>query len=471
MAAHTLNMLRSRALQIGFIFAFLSLEATHATEWTGGLDLGFWHVRNNLLDNSRILENDGVDKVIIDKTFSSVILNLRAEGQNVFDATNFHIDARSVLNPLGNRYTVGADQNRYDIRQFALEFEHDTYDLWVGRQRILEAGNVGVDGLRTVFHLSSQTDLAFYGGIGNNPRNYTGNIGPYYEANPFTTKLQGAGTYLSTRAQKFQIDLALNALLFELKPDRIFVYSQTSYQLNSKWSVSGVAQYNLNGPSKLETLQASVITKPSKKFTNTLSAYRFVSLWYDRSGASVIPSGTVSDLTLIRGNEQNITSYYTVREHFMWNILSSNYIFGAVEYSKRSFDDLTRYKYTTGFRDPALFNSTWDLRVQTDLIQNFRGFSSIFDFMIGKDFADGVFHLDAGLSLYSNERDVFVGNVNSGNPRQTDEEYALRLIGTWMQSAKLAWNGSYTYNHEVDATNGNQDVNTHEFFVMSNIRF
>lgn len=460
---------QSRSVRIA-IFAALSFLCADAAEWSGGLDLGYWYLKNNISSGSSVIRDDGIGNILIDDSYSLFIFNFRAKGEEVFTSTNFHVDARSLLNPFDNRYSLGADQDRLDIRQFAFEIRGDSVDVWAGRQRILEAGNIGVDGLRTVLHMNEATDLAFYGGIGNNPRNYTGYIGPFYEGNPFTIKLQTAGAYVSTRLKDFQFDAAFNSLFFEFKPDRVFLFTQALYHVNPKWSLSGAMQFSFKGYTGFETLQTSVITRPTKKFTNTLSFYRFVALLYAESSASVIPPIIFSDPALVGGTNLNTTSYYSVRDHFMLNVMSSNYVFGAVEFSKRGFDDRTRVKYTAGFRDPALFNSEWDLRVQTDLIQNYRGFNSVLDFLIGKEFSEGRFRIDTGVTLFSNERDDFSGNLPSADPRQTDEEYTLRFMATWIQTAKVAWNAHYNYHHEVDATNLNQDVNTHEFFIMSNFR-
>lgn len=462
-------------MRLKFIFfAILLLLASsgYSADWNGGVDLGFWYIRNNLSDNPLLLQNDGIGETYIDDSYRLFILNARGVGLGVFSKnTNFHFDMRSLLNPFDDRYTFGVAQNRFDVRQLAIETRNDNFDLWWGRQRILEAGNVGLDGVRTVIHTSPTMDVGVYGGLGSNPRNYTGYIGPYYEKNPINLKLQAFGAYLSHRQDHFSIDAALNTLFFKFKPDRLFFFTQAMYKINPVWSLSGVMQASFNDYKGFETLQASVITRPSKKWNNTLSFYRFVTLSYKESRASAIPVGPVIDPDIIGGVLLNTTSYYSVRDHIMVHVMNSNYIFAAIEYSKRTFDDLSRMKYTAGFRDPELFNSSWDLRVQTDLIQNYRGFNSMVDFLVGKEFLSGKTRLDFGATLFSNERDIYVDYVNSGLTRQSDEEYRLRILGTWLQTQKLMWNASYAYNHEVDATNNNQDVNFHEFFLMTNVRF
>lgn len=435
--------------------------------------MGAWHVRNDVGDNPKILDTDGVGEDYVDDAFTLFTFQLKADNRGLFDsASAFHVDGRALLSPFGDRYALGPAQSRYEAREFSLELKNVTErsDLWVGRQRILPAGGVGVDGLRSVIHVSDTTDLAFYGGLGNNPRTYTGYIGPAYEANPFTIRFIGAGAYASTRTQRLGLDFAVNALLFDRQLDRLFAFSQLSYMIDPVWTVSALAQVGMSGFVGLENLQASVITKPSRKFTNTVSFYRYANLVYQESRASVVPVGPVSDPALFGGAEVITASYNAVREHFMFNVLESSYAFGAIEYAKRGFDDASRVKYTAGFREPDLFSAGLDFRIQTDLIDNYRGFNSVLDIQLGQEFADGKFRLDTGVTLLGNERDTFANNAATG-ARDDDEEYTLRAMATLFTGLKTYWNLAYNFHREIDTLVDDQKVKIHEIFLMSHLGF
>lgn len=454
-----------------FILAILCFAGpAYAAEWTGSLGMGAWYLRNNLQDNANVPDND-----LLEKDYSLFLLNFKTTGKNLFSSdTNLYIDASSLLNPLDKTYSLGVEQNRFEIRQFALELKNitDSSDLWLGRQLIFEAGAIGVDGLRSVLHLSEHTDLGLYAGLGSNPRSYLGYIGPYYEWRPFNVQTQALGAYTTVRGQKLHLDFALNALGFDFKLDRLFSFTQASYNINPVWTLSALVQYSMKGFVGPESLQASIITRPSKKFTNTLSFYRFTALQYPRSQVSIIPvTSNILDPTPVGNNQLNTTSYNTLREHMSLNLLNNNYIFASAEYSKRTFDNLTRKKFTMGFHEPELFSTNLDFRVQTDLIQNYRGFNSSVDLLLGKNFMDGKIRVDTGATLFSNERDVYNNYASTNTLRQSDEEYALRGLLTWIQGRKTTWNLSYTFFHEVDADNNNAPVNTHELFLMTYVSF
>ena len=457
-----------------WLLVLIAALTSARAEWTGAFDIGAWHARNNLADNPKFLENDGVGESYVDKDFSLFTFSLRADNDRLFDSgTAMHIDGRSLYKPFDDdRYTLGPEQSRYELRELSLEFKRafGETDLWIGRQRIAPAGFVGIDGLRTVTHLNDRTDLGFFGGLGNNPRTYTGYIGPVYEANPFAIRFQSFGAYVSKRSQRFGADFAVTASMFDVSLDRVFAFSQMSYMIDPVWTVSGLVQAGFVGFRGLELLQTNVITKPSKKFTNTVSFFRSTNLVYNASNASVIPVGPVSDPALFGDGDVVTASYNTVREHFAFNVFEKSQVFGSIEYARRTFDDASRMKYTAGFREPDLFSSGTDLRLQTDLIDNYRGFNSVLDLQLGKEFFDGDFRLDGGVTLFSNERDVFANNAATGT-RADEEEYTLRAMATLLTGRKTYWNFVYNLHREIDTLSDDQKVKIHEFFILSHLGF
>jgi hypothetical protein len=297
----------------------------------------------------------------------------------------------------------------------------------------------------------------------------TGYIGPAYRTNPFTADFQTFGSYVTFRGDRFKTDSSFYANLFKGKMDRAVVYTQNFYQPNSVWSFSALLQGNLAGRKALENTYITAAARPTSRITNTVSFGRYQSWFYDESNASAIPVPTGISTTPV-GTEVTAASYNTAREHVMFRIFERNYIFGAFQFSRRTFDDLNQFKYTVGYRDPTLFGSTYDLKFQTDLIDNYRGFNTAFDTLLGKDMSGGEFRLEGGFTYFANERDVYQSLQPTG-VRQTEKEYAARFNMYFTPFRELSWILNYALYFETDATNTDQKVRTHEVYGAAKIRF
>ncbi len=453
--------------------------ANLATEIDGSADLGFWFVANNLSQNSRFLANDGVGDSFVEDRYTLLNLGLNVKAQDLFRAslnskTNGYLKGRGLINIEEKGYTLGTpNRSRYQVDELALEFQKvvPQLDLWLGRQTLYEVSGVSFDGLRALYHLGTTFDLAVYGGLGTDPRTLTGYIGPSYKSYPFTGKFQSVGIYTSHRGQKIRTDLAFHADLFKAKLDRGYIFSQAIYDATSKWTFSALINYGVLEDIGIKSIQANAISRPTSRVTNTLSFSRYGALVYKESGASVIPVPNQIDEDLVGEEKVNTTSYNSIRDHLMLRVFDRNYVFGAFQFSRRTFDDQNQMKYTAGYRDPDLLGSTFDLRLQTDLIDNYRGFNSVFDALLGKEFSSGALRIEAGGSFYGNERDDLLDNEPTPNPRQTEKEYTLRSNLYYVTTQKVSWLLNYALHNEIDATNQDQKVRSHEVYLATNIRF
>lgn len=476
MATHTIKTLA--------VWSFVSLAIfAPSTAWPtvtkGSADLGFWFITNNVSNASGFLADDGVGQSYVKNNYLLFNLGLRLTSFNLFDSSsatkiNAHARGRALINLKNNFYTYGVpNRSRQQMDELALEFEKimPTTDLWIGRQTIYETGGMVIDGLRVIFSTSEKLDIGVYGGLGSDPRNFTGYIGPAYRDFPFNHRFQAGGVYLSQRGEKLKTDLALNAELFKAKLDRFSFFSQLSYSLNPKWTFSGLLHAGLTKDKGLKSIQASAISRPHSRVTNTVSFTRYASLEYEKSNSSAIPVASGLDATNFGGTSVSTSSYNSVRNHVMIRVMDRNYMFGAFQFTRRTFDDENQFKYTAGYRDPSVFGSVFDLRLQTDVIDNFRGFHTTFDTLVGTDLGEGQYRVEGGLTFYANERDPFLNNQKTTGLGQTEKEYTIRLNGYYYGFGKMSWVLNYALHNETDSTNLDQKVKSHEVYLATNFRF
>ncbi len=473
--------MRGKNFLLFLLIASFPFLTARASDVSGYGDIGIWGVFNNLSDNPLFQADDRVGKSYVNSRYSLLNVGLKLDGKDIFDSQgetkwNTHIKGRGLFALEDTQYTLApGDRTRQELDELNLEalILGGDASIWFGRQQIFEAGGVTFDGLRGVYHYSEKWDLGLFGGLGADPRNLTGYIGPMYRQNPFTLDFQTMGLYSSYRAGTFKIDSSINGNIYKQHLDQFLLYSQAIYQLNSVWNFSGSMLADLaSGQMGFRWFQANISARPTSRVTNTLSFDRYMALIYKASDASAIPVIPGVDATLVGGTQVSESTVNTVRGESQVRIFARNYIFGSVEYSRETFDDLDRLKYTAGYRDPALFGTPTDIRIQMDVFEGYRGFYTGFDGLIGHDFSQGLFRLEGGGTFYSNERDVYFNNVPM-NPliRQTEKEYAMRLNGFYNPSAKVTWMLNYALYFENDATNQDQGVNVHEIYLASHFRF
>ncbi|HLG20948.1 MAG TPA: hypothetical protein VI895_14180 [Bdellovibrionota bacterium] len=462
---------------IAIIFFLYSVSA-QAGDIHGSVDVGGWVAFNNLSDAPGFVVDDGVGNNHVQKRYSLLRLGLRLDAADLFDGgdgqrVNAHLDFDSLINPDERRYTLGVnDQFRQELRQLNVELPKmgGIADVWFGRQLVYEAGGANFDGLRGVFHVGESVDIGLFGGLGVDPRNLAGYIGPAYRDNPFTLDFQTAGFYSSYRGERIKADGGFESLFFKGHADRMTLFSQGFFNLDRVWSFSGFVRGALIGSRGLENLNGTVTARPTSRVTNNLSFERFRAFVFKKSNDSAIPVPTGISSSFVNNIDVDTSSYNTVKDHVMLRVFERNFIFGAVSFTRRTFDDENQMRYTIGYRDPRLFGSFADLKLQTDLIDNFRGFNAVLDGLLGYEWMESKLRLEGGATYFANEREIFLSNLPTGQ-RQTDKEYALRGNAYFNPMREVSLIFAYTLYAETDATNNDQVMRIHEIYLGTNFRF
>ncbi len=443
-----------------------------AEQVEGSADFGMWYVHNDLTDNPLIQVNDEAQNTYLRSNYMLFQTGLKLDAKDLTSQEedqkiNGHFRGRLLWNPDQHAYTFGtANRIRDQIDDLSVQLENlaEQTDLWMGRQTIWEAGNPVVDGARVVYHPESDVDLALYGGLGGSPSNLTGYIGPYYRTNPFSLDFQTAGTYATYHGPEWKLTGAFRTDLFKGSLDRATVFAQGSVPFSLTWSVAGLVEYDVAGKPGLKNGEFFLTSRPTRDVTNTLSFARWSTVAYKESNASAIPVPAGMDPSLVGGNEVDTSSYNVVREHIMLRVFQRKYIFGAFQFTHRTFDEKNQLKYTAGYRDADLLDSGLDLRFQVDLIDNFLGFNTAFDALIGKDFLNGLWRVETGGSMYADERTTTAA-------RETDKQYALRWSTYYNQSRTLSWVLNYTFYRDMDVINDNQKVHTQDVYLGTHVTF
>jgi hypothetical protein len=460
------TMIRRAALCF-VLFVSLAVPA-EATEVRGGGELGFWYLQNDVSGAAGFQLDDGYGATYVQRRYMLGNLHLKMDALDLGDGSstkyNTHFDGRVLWNINHHADSLAIpDRTRQQVDELSLEAAGigERTDLWLGRQTLYEAGGVGVDGARVIYHLSDQLGFGVYGGLSNDPRNLTGYIGPVYRWQPFSSHFETGGLFVSQKGERFKLDAAVNAELYKAKIDRLAVYSQAVYQLNPTWAFSGMADLGVAGDRGIKSLSVYVTTRMTSRVTNTLSFFRFASFRYKESSVSAIPVPAGIDASLVRGADVVTSSYNSGRDQIQIRILDRNYIFGGFQVTRRTFDDSNQFKYTAGYRDPTLFGSTFDLRLQTDVIDNYRGFNTAFDSVLGKEFSDGRIRLEGGATFYANERNL---------ASEVEKERSYRFTFFYLPTKTLSWLVNYALHEERDAVNGSQRVRVHDLYISSAFR-
>jgi hypothetical protein len=468
--------MRLALLLLGSVLSAVS--SARATETHGSADIGIWYLQSNIKGNSLIADDGYGENYIFDR-YSLANIGLKLDALDLTSANsssplNAHFKGRFFYRLTDGQYTLGfPNRARGEIDELNVEAKRvaDSLDLWFGRQLVFEAGGALFDGVRGIYHVNDRIDVALFGGLDADPRQLIGYIGPAYEEKPFSTDFQTGGIYTTYRGDQFKSDSSLRTSMFKGKLDRLALYTQASYQYDSVWNFAGSFDADIAGKPAIRTFTTFVTSRPVPWVTNTLSFMRWRTLAFKESNVSAIPVPLGVDPVPVGGTEINPSSYNSVRDHIQFRVAQRNYIFTAFQFTRRTFDNLNQYKYTFGYRDPKLFNSTYDLRAQTDLIDNFRGFNTAFDLIVGKEWREGVVRLEGGGTAYANERDIYVGyDADPSQPRQTEKEFSLRLNAYYNPNRTVSWLLNYALHHESDFINS-QKINTHEVYLATGFRF
>ena len=233
-------------IRLSIILVVFQVLWAFAGETNGSVDLGYWYVKNNLLDQPNALADDGVGQNFLQSDYALLMMGIRLNSNDIFSnsdkKTNFHFRTKALSNFSNSLYTQGIDDRwRFEFKEANFEFEEafTNTDLWVGRQTILAAGAARFDGVQFLFHLNDQADLGLYGGLGQNPRSQTGYIGPDYVVDYSSFDFIHSGLYTSYRKDRLQFDLGLHSEFFEGKIDRIYHFftgNLCAQQQQSNWN-------------------------------------------------------------------------------------------------------------------------------------------------------------------------------------------------------------------------------------------
>ena len=460
------------------IFALFFPATLKAVELKGGMHAGFWYLKNNVDQSENYLSQDGYGNSYVQGQYTLLNLRLKMDVLDLTESesqkkTNLHFKTRALINPFEHQYSLAVpDRYRFQVDTAAIEFENlaRNFDLWLGRQIIEEMGGIGVDGLKALVELQSDLHLGIYGGLGNDLRNLTGYIGPNYRLNPVSLDFLAGGMYVSFRSSKLQADLGINSLFYENKLDRVNLFASSMYRLSGQVNLSGLLDLGVAGDQGLSRAHMYVTYYPTSSITLKSGYIRYRSLYFSQSDQSGIPVPSNINSSFTFPNETDTSAYNIFRQEVRYRIERDS-VFGSIEYAKRSFDDAQRFRYSVGYHHPKLFQDFVDLRTQVDIIDNYRGFNTSYSLTLGKDFMDDQLRVETRGIFYANERDGFVNGSFDQSKDQIEKEATGQITFLYMPQAKLHWSLSYAFHREVDVENDAQNVNLHDIYISSNIRF
>lgn len=466
------NILTYLALATVSLFA----QQAMASEVKGYLNTGVWYLKNDLESSPNFIASDGYGNSYVqgDYTLFNASLDLdvlKMNDPNSGTDISAHIKGRALLNPFDHQYSLGMpDKYRYQADELNIQLGRAAADYWIGRHTIYETGGIGVDGLTALFKTSDHAGIGIYGGLGNDPRTLTGYIGPTYKTTPFTADFMTGGAFAKIHYDAFQMDIGANSLFFKKKVDRANLYTQFFWNAAKAWSFGGLLDAGFMGDKGLSRGLLAINTKITPKITNRFTLAEYRSYFYKYSNASAIPVPAAINPTFNIGTTVDTSEYYLLSDEIQFKF-DQNYIFTSMDFARRTFDDRNRFKYTLGYFDPEIFGSEFDMRIQTDIIDNFVGFNSDIDIMIGHDFANDLFRAEVGGTFYANERNIFENGAVVSTAGEIEKETAARVNLEWTMTSALSWLLNYAYYIETDVVNGNQNVHTHDVYFASNIRF
>jgi hypothetical protein len=458
------------------VWAHMAPMVWGETKVDGSIEFGVWYLRNNVSDFEEdgvaYTAQDGYGNTYVQDDYSLLHTRLKLHTGDDKSAMRFHTKGRFLFNLQERNLSIGINERyRYQFDELNIEWAKlfKNTSLFVGRKSNWQTGGIGVDGLTAVISPKDPLEIGLYAGLGVDPRQFTGYIGPNFREEFINPDFQTGGAFASWRNERLQFNVAVNSLLFEMEIDRINVFTQALYRLNDRWRFSGLVDAGVAGDPGLQQLQLFVQTQLSPKITNDLSYYRYQSIFFAASDASGISVPTDINPNFDLGDEVQNTYYRRISNHTKFK-LKKNYFFTRFSHTYREFDQRTRKDYVIGYRDPEIGNSEVDMTIKTTIIDNFRSFHTNFDLLLGFDVIASQLRMELGGTLSANEREVFEDFAPTDRV-QRDQEGVGRVNLIYQPSLKIAWYLMYAYYKQVDAVNLDQTVNLHEVYLSTNVRF
>ncbi|HMQ09949.1 MAG TPA: hypothetical protein PKB05_01455 [Oligoflexia bacterium] len=458
----------------------MTLSLTHAqseTQFNGNLNLGYWSVTQNTLDQDNAIQTDGVGQDYLQDRYRLLMLNVRLYQQkSSFDSkqTNFRFVGKSRFNLDQTNYTLAYNQkNRYDITELSLEYKNffSGHDLWLGRQIVFQSGGMRFDGARLILNLNNEGQLGFFSGLGQDPRTSLGFIGSNQNNQFISTDFISLGSYYQHKNDTLNFSSSLNTLLYQGQVDRLYNFTHGTYIPNSKVTLSALLNYSFV-PKSLDQLLLNFYYIFSDHLNNSLSFTRWSNIEYAASLSSQIPGqGQFTPDTYVNGDVFNDTYYTQIRDQISYSFLKSQNIFTGIELTKRSFDALNRSRYFLGYKNNALFQPSIDFRTQINFINNYKSAHVAFDFLLGKDFSDGQLRLESFFNRVKTERDVYLNNTLTSLPTENEQEYSFGGNLFWYFSKKNLLHARYQIFKEEDSLNENDKITVNDLYLGTNFKF
>jgi len=446
----------------------------------GSVEAGYWFVQNNVSGFSdantgvSYTAQDGYGNAYVQDNYMLFHARLKLKsGNENKDTVGFKFQGRTLINYKPQAYSLGPnDQFRATLKDFYgfYRFGDGVGTLFFGRKTNHHVGGISVDGITLKFNPTEALNIGLYGGLGVDPRQFTGYIGPQYQLNPINPKYFTAGIFGGFRNNTFSIDGAINSLLYDFKMDRLNFYTQLMAKINEVWRVSGLADIGLSGDPGLVQTQLYIHTHITPKISNQLGFHRYRSIYFAESDASGIPVPASINPAFDLGTQVN-TSYYNTFSNHTKFALENNYFFTHIRFSKRTFDELKRTSFVIGYRDPNIQRSGVSTTIKTALIDNYKSFHAWIDMMLGIDILPRTLNLALGGRAGFHQREVFQGFQPLPGQTVNDPESTLRANLTYRPSLKTGIYIQYRLHNQTDAVNLNQKVILHEVFMNTNIRF
>ncbi|MCB1198650.1 MAG: hypothetical protein KDK51_09770, partial [Deltaproteobacteria bacterium] len=446
-----------------FVSLFLPLQVwakiNNDQQVNGSLETGFWYVANDVSafaeDGASYTSQDNYGETYVQDSYMLFHARLKLDTGKKRDPFRFHTQTRFLYNLKDRNYTLGINERyRYQFNELNVELNEaiGKSQIFLGRKTNYQVGGIGVDGLTMIFNPKETFDIGLYAGLGVDPRQFTGYIGPNYRENPINPDFLTGGLFTSVRVQKLTIDFAVNSLFHEFSLDRLNVFTQWMAQLHEKWNFSGLLDVGAAGDTGLVQAQAFVHTKVTAKITNQLGYHRYRSVFFDQSDASGIPVPASINPNFSLGDAVNTTYYQTFSNHTKFK-LEKNYFFTRVSFSKRAFDDLKRKTFSIGYRDPHIRDSAFSATLKTTLIDNYKSYHAITDLMVGMDIIEQRLEFEIGGSISHNQRQAYQNFVAVDGQFETEQESVLRANMIFQPTLKMAWYIQYRLYNQVDAVN------------------
>ncbi|MCI5071707.1 hypothetical protein MRY82_02035 [bacterium] len=446
-------------------------------QFNGHLNLGYWSVRQNTLDQDNALQNDGVGLDYLQDRYRLLMLDLRLYQQKTISntkQTNFRFVGKSRFNLDESAYSLAYNQkNRYDIRELSLEYKNlfAGHDFWLGRQIVFQSGGMRFDGARIVFNLDSSKQLGFFSGLGQDPRSNLGFIGNDQNNQLISTDFFSLGSYYQLKNDTLNFSSSFNALLYQGQIDRLYSFIHSSYTPHRRIRLSALLNFAFV-PQSLDQLMLNIYYIFSDQVNNSLSFTRWSNVEYAASQSSQIPSqGQFTPDSYVNGNVFNDTFYTQIRDQISYTFLPGQTLFTGLELTKRSFDDLNRSRYFIGYKNNALFDPSIDFKSQINFINNYKSAHVAFDVVLGKDFSDGKLRLESFFNRVRTERDVYLNNSLSTLPTENEQEYSFGGNAFWYFSRKNLLHARYQIFKEEDSLNDNDAITVNDLYVGTSFKF